>query len=142
MLMDKHRNSPLTIGRLAKAAGVGVETLRYYERSGLMPEPCRGANGYRYYPPQAVDRLRFILQAKKLGFSLREIGELLALQDDPASGCGDVRARAEAKIADIEARIAALTRIRDALAGMAVRCNDPAPLDDCPIMEALNQHER
>jgi len=141
MLMDKHRNPPLTIGRLAKATGVGVETIRYYERSGLMPEPRRGANGYRYYPPEAVDRLQFILQAKNLGFSLREIGELLALQDDPASACGDVRARAEAKIADIDARIAALTRIRNALAAMVARCHDPAPLDDCPVMDALSQHD-
>src|SRR5215467_5078830 len=97
-----------TIGELAKSAGVNVETVRYYERRGLLPKPPRGASGYRLFPPEALRRLQFIRRAQELGFSLDEICELLALRMSPKARCAAVKARAEAKIADIESRISTL----------------------------------
>src|ERR687896_82889 len=91
---------PLTIGQVARQSGVGVETVRFYEREGLLPRPSREASsGYRQYSPEAVSRLRFIRRAKELGFTLREIGELLDLRVDPATNRGDVKRRTAAKIA-------------------------------------------
>src|SRR5919199_5139981 len=92
----------LTIGQIARRAGVGVETVRFYERQGLLEEPARKESGYRQYPEDVVARLRFIKRAKELGFSLKEIKELLALRVDPATTCAEVKARAQAKVADIE----------------------------------------
>jgi MerR family copper efflux transcriptional regulator len=89
----------LTIGQVARDAGVGVETVRFYEREGLLEQPARRASGYRIYELDAVDRLRFIKQAQRLGFTLREIKELFALKLDPAATRSQVRERAEAKIA-------------------------------------------
>ena len=91
----------LTIGQVAREAGVGVETVRFYEREGLIEEPSRRASGYRQFDEAVVDRLRFIREAKELGFTLNEIKELLSLKLDPASSCGDVKHRAEVKIAEI-----------------------------------------
>ena len=107
--------TPLTIGQIARSAGVGVETVRFYERQGLLQEPARKESGYRQYPEDVVARLRFIKRAKELGFSLKEIKELLALRVDPDTTCADVRSRAEAKIADVEEKIKALQRIKKAL---------------------------
>lgn len=100
----------MAIGQMARAAGAGVETIRFYEREGLLEHPARSASGYRKYPPEAVARLRLIRQAKELGFSLNEIKKLFALRVAPGKSCSDVRARAERKIADIDQRIAALDR--------------------------------
>src|SRR5262245_35107394 len=111
---------PLTIGQVAREAGVGVETVRFYEREGLLDEPARRASGYRQYTRDAVARLRFIRRAKELGFTLKEIGELLALRDDPGA---DVRARAAAHLTDIEARIRDLTRMRGALVQLIDTCH-------------------
>src|SRR5215469_14163370 len=102
----------LTIGQLARRAGVGIETVRFYERQGLLAEPARRASGYRQYTEDVVTRLRFIRRAKELGFSLREIAELIALRLDPTKTCGDVRRRAKAKVADIEAKIRDLERMK------------------------------
>ena len=85
--------SPLRSGELAKQAGVNVETLRVYERKGILPQPPRRASGYREYPPDAVDRIRFIKRAQELGFTLKEIKELLELGADPQTTCADLRAR-------------------------------------------------
>src|SRR3954451_20796962 len=106
---------PLTIGTVARRAGVGVETVRFYEREGLLDEPARRASGYRQYAEEAIDRLRFIRRAKQLGFTLREIKGLLALRLDAGAERADVRRHAEAKIADIDAKIADLARMREAL---------------------------
>src|SRR5881394_2167200 len=95
----------LSIGQVARRAGVGVETVRFYEREGLLEEPARKASGYRQYTGDVVARLRFIKRAKDLGFTLREIAELLALRSDPDNPCAEVRQRAQAKVADIDARI-------------------------------------
>ncbi|MFC6050407.1 MerR family DNA-binding protein, partial [Methylobacterium hispanicum] len=100
-----------TIGKAAREAGVGVETIRFYERQGLIAQPAKGA-GYRTYPPEVIARIRFIRQAQRIGFSLKEAQELLALRADPQADCGDVRARARHKIAEVDARIAELLRVR------------------------------
>lgn len=127
----------LTIGQLADAAGVSVQTVRFYERKGLLPEPPRSASGYREYPESDVARLGFIRRAQGLGFTLAEIGELLSLRMDAGTTPGQVRERVEEKIADVDARIAELARIRAALSSMAGACDVHGPLGDCPFLEAL-----
>src|SRR5262249_10440299 len=127
----------LTIGQVARQAGVGVETVRFYEREGLLAEPARRESGYRQYEGGAVARLRFIRRAKELGFTWKEIRELLALRDDPDAGRADVRQRAERKVADIEARVRDLVRMRDALGRLAAACHGDGPAEGCPILEAL-----
>lgn len=116
--------STLTIGQAAKRAGAGVETIRFYEREGLIDEPPRRPSGYRQYPSTVVARLRFIRTAKDLGFTLKEIRELLALRVDSRSRCGDVKRLAEIKIAGIEARIKALQRMRRTLRGLTRACEE------------------
>ena len=128
----------LSIGELARRAGVGVETIRFYERRGLLDEPRRTASGYRDYEPGFVDRVRFIRKAKTLGFELREIGELLALACDQGSTCADVRRQAEAKVADAEARIGELQRIRRALLDLAADCHGDLPASSCPFLDRLD----
>jgi len=127
----------ITIGKLARRAGVGVETIRFYERKGLLPEPPRTRSGYRAYPEETVRRLRFIRRAKELGFTLREIRELLALRAGPEATCDAVRERARAKIADIEARIRTLEAMRAALERLAADCPASGPVRACPILDAL-----
>jgi MerR family mercuric resistance operon transcriptional regulator len=127
----------LTIGQLAKRAEVNIQTVRYYERRGLMPEPPRRESGYRQYPHDAVVRIQFIKHAKELGFSLKEISELLSLRVDPYTSCGDVKRRAEAKIAEIEDKIRALRRMKKALSRLAATCRGDGPTSECPILEAL-----
>lgn len=132
----------LTIGQLAKQAGVGVETLRFYEREGLIAEPeRRPSSRYRQYPPQAVRRVRFIRHAKDLGFTLKEIQELLELRVNPDSTCADVRGRAKDKIQDIEGRIASLERMKSALERLARKCRGQGPTTECPILEELDRLE-
>ena len=131
----------MTIGKAAKMAGVGVETLRFYEREGLIDTPRRTASGYRLYPADVVRRVRFIRRAKDLGFSLKEIADLLALRLDPNSSCADVRRKARAKIADIEERIRALESMREALVRLADRCTSDGPSSGCPILEELDRLE-
>ncbi len=127
----------LTIGKLAKSAGINIETVRYYERIGIMPEPKRRESGYRQYSQEDVSRLKFILHAKELGFSLKEIRELLELRVDPETNCEEVRQQAETKITDIERKIADLKRIRTALMNLATACKERKQTDECPILEAL-----
>lgn len=105
----------VTIGQLARRAQVHVETVRYYERRGLLPQPIRQWSGYRQYSQDDVTRLRFIKHAQRLGFSLKEIAELLSLRVDPDTSCRDVKHRAEAKLADIEEKIRTLEQIKNAL---------------------------
>src|SRR3990172_7588725 len=105
----------LTIGRLAKKAQVNIETVRYYERRGLLPEPPRRQSGYRQYSENDVSRLLFIKRAQTLGFTLKEILELLSLRVDPKTTCGDVKRRAEVKIAGMEERIRDLQKMEKAL---------------------------
>lgn len=128
----------LTIGQLAKKAQVNVETVRYYERRGLLPKPPRRESGYREYTPAAVACLQFIKQAKELGFSLKEIVELLSLRVDPGTTCGDVKQRAEAKIADIDKKIQAFQRMKKALTKLVGLCHGVGPISQCPILELLD----
>jgi len=129
----------LTIGRLAKQAGVNLETVRYYERRGLLPKPPRSASGYRLFPSDAARRLRFIRRAQELGFSLKEIRELLSLRVLRNTTSRDIRARAEAKIADIEAKICSLGSMKKILRKLTGVCNGCAPLAKCPILESLDK---
>jgi MerR family mercuric resistance operon transcriptional regulator len=130
---------PLTIGQVARRASIGVETVRFYERRGLLEEPPRKESGYRQFSEDVVDRLRFIRRAKGLGFSLKEIAELIALRLDPTTTCGDVRRRAKAKVADIEAKIRDLERMKQALLKLSTACKGRGPLSQCSILEALSK---
>lgn len=127
----------LSIGQVARRAGVGVETVRFYERQGLLDEPERRASGYRQYGDEAVAVLRFIRRAKELGFTLKEIKGLLALRLDAAATRKDVRREARAKVADIEAKIADLQRMRDALLTLVDQCHGDGAATGCPILKAL-----
>lgn len=132
---------PLTIGQVARQAGVGVETVRFYERKGLLNEPARRPSGYRQYEEDVVARLRFIRRAKELGFTLNEIKELLSLRLDPSTSCADVKSRAQAKIADIEERIRTLQRMKKALADLTKACSGRGPISECPILDALDPQD-
>ena len=128
----------MTIGELAARAGVNVQTVRYYERRGLLDAPTRRPSGYREYDAGALDRLRFIRRAQELGFTLAEIDELLALRLDPHTTAASVKARAEEKIAEIDGKLRDLERIRHALTHLAGRCRGGhGPVGDCPLLEAL-----
>ena len=132
------QSSSLTIGAVAKRVGVAIDTIRYYEREGLLPEPQRRASGYRSYGEDAIAQLRFIRRAKDLGFTLEEIRELLALSVDRQRGVKAVKQRAE-KLAAIEQRIAELQRVRDGLAKLVASCPGHGRPEECPILRALSQ---
>ena len=128
----------LTIGALAKRAGVGVETVRFYERRGLMRRPTRPRTGYRSYPEDTVARIRFILNAQALGFTLQEISGLLALRVTAGTSCAAVRSRAAAKLADVKQRMAELRRIQIALEKLVAACPGRGALVSCTILENLD----
>jgi MerR family mercuric resistance operon transcriptional regulator len=125
----------LTIGKVARAAGVNVETVRYYQRSGLVAEPPRPAGSVRRYSGETVARLRFIKRAQELGFSLAEIRRLLALGD--RQSCGRARALAAAKLSLVHARIADLERLRTVLESLIGRCDAGRGKVVCPIIQTL-----
>ena len=127
----------LRIGEVAKQAGVGVETVRFYEREGLLHEPERRASGYRQYDEEAVAVLRFIRRAKELGFTLKEIKSLLNLRLDTLATRADVREQAREKVADIEAKIADLQRMKDSLQKLTRKCSGHGATKGCPILDAL-----
>lgn len=128
----------LTIGRAAKAADVGVETVRFYERRGLIDQPRKPArSGFRTYPDDVVPRLRFIRRAQAMGFSLDEIGELLSLRADPAADCGKVRKHAATKLAEVDRKLAELNRMRVALEAVVAACPARGALRQCTILETL-----
>lgn len=128
----------LTIGALARAAGVNVETIRYYERRGLLRKPPRPEYGYRKYPSAAVKWVRFIKNAQGLGFSLREIQELLSLGLEAHGDCSQVLALTSHKIADVEAKIKALEAIKLTLVELSKKCPGEGSLSFCPIWERLD----
>lgn len=129
----------VTIGVLARLTGVGIETLRFYEREGLLAQPHRPSRGYRHYPPEAAARVRFIRRAKALGFTLEEISELLALRAQPGVACGAVREQALAKVADIDRKLQELGQLRDAVAALAQACRGDMPMRQCSILGALDE---
>lgn len=128
----------LTIGQLAKEANVHVETVRYYERRGLLAAAGRRSSGYRQYAADAVGRIRFIKRAQELGFSLHEIAELLSLRVEAQTACTEVKQRAEAKVAEIEQKLEALQRMRQVLLELLQHCDMEEPTGECPILAALD----
>jgi MerR family copper efflux transcriptional regulator len=132
---------PLTRGKLAKRCDVNFETIRFYEQEGLIPEPLRTESNYRLYTPDTVRRVRFIRRAQDLGFTLKEIKELLALRAAPRAKCAEVYARAEAKIRDIDAKIQTLGAMRRALSKLMSECTGRGGASECPILDALDDDE-
>ena len=131
----------LTRGEVAQQAKVHVETLRYYERRGLVSIPLRSVSNYRLYPEDTVRRVRFIKRAQDLGLSLKEIKELLALRAAPRAQCGAVRERTVAKLNDIEEKIRTLQAMKKALSKLVAECSGRGPITECPILEALDAEE-
>ena len=129
----------LGIGQLAKQGGVGIDTVRYYERNGLLAPRSRLASGYRRYGDIELARLRFIRRAQGLGFPLKEIKQLLALSAQ--RDVGRVKRSAQAKLLDVEARIAALVRMRNGLATLIEACPGHGRAADCPILRALTEDD-
>lgn len=128
----------MRIGQVAEQAGVGVETLRYYERRGLLSMPRRRDSGYREFDADAVARVRFIRRAQDLGFTLQEIGGLLALWQDSLTSCDLVQQRAGEAMGRIEHKIAELQRMRDALGQYVRACSRSSALAECPLLRALS----
>lgn len=131
----------MTIGKLAQQAGVGIETIRFYEREGLIETPTRTASGYRQYSEDVVRRLQFIRRAKELGFTLNEIKELLSLRVNRSVTCATVKRKAEKKIADIDAKLRTLRSMKRALVELTKTCNADGALDECPILNAMDEGE-
>ncbi len=129
----------MTISQLARESSVNLETIRYYERRGLIPKPPRNASGYRQYSQEDIARTKFIKRAQALGFSLKEISEILSLRMEPGTTCGDIKARVEAKIDEVEQKIADLRQMRKALLKLVSKCTGKGPVGQCPILEILNK---
>ena len=127
----------MRIGEVARQANVNIQTLRYYERRGLLPEPERGRSGYRAYDPDTVKLVRFIKRAQELGFTLREIEDLIELRQSTRRGA-EVRAVASAKVENMERRIRQLNAMREALEELVAACDCESSTPSCPIIEALN----
>ena len=127
----------VTIGKLAKQADVSIDSIRFYERKGLLEEPTRTESNYRVYSPDAAKRLRFIKKAQKLGFSLGEIHELIRVSHDSSASKADIKQITEEKIADIRSRITDLTRMLKALEQLDDCCDGDGPLEECPILKSL-----
>ncbi len=130
-----------TIRWVAKEADVNAQTVLYYERRGLLPAPRRAANGYRLYDDNAVRRIRFIKRAQELGFSLKQIAALLALQERQGASCTEISAMAASHLEDIEQKIRALERMRQALIPLVDACPGKGPLNACPILDSLEGDE-
>lgn len=128
-----------SIGQVAKQSGISVETIRYYEKEGLLKEPERKESGYRQYKQEAIARLSFIQQAKELGFSLKEIGELLSIRADENNLCKEVKQLAQEKLEDIENKLKLLQRMRKSLKKLVDVCPGQVPLNECPILDALEK---
>ncbi len=128
---------PMTIGQVASHAGVNVQTIRYYERRGLIPEPERTPSGYRRYTDEVVRRVGFIKRAQELGFSLSEISDLLKLRVQSATACTAIERRARSKIAVVEEKIADLQRMKRVLGQLVAACETREHTGDCPILKAM-----
>ena len=135
--MGNSQAKSLTIGRLAQQADVGIDTVRFYERRGLLPEPARTASGYRLYTPETIDRLNFIRRAKDLGFTLEEIISLLGLQDSRGSEAA-VKELTRRKLEQINSKMQDLGRMRDVLTALEHDCAGTGDVRTCPIIEALS----
>lgn len=140
--MDTSIAQHVTIGTVARRAAVSIDTIRYYERAGLLPAPRRRASGYRDYDPGVVERLRFIRRAKDLGFTLEEIRELLALSTDRERGVKSVKRRAEARLDQVRQRIRELQRVQRGLQKLIDACPGHGALEHCPILRALGREDK
>lgn len=127
----------MRIGELAQQTGLSIETIRYYEREGLINKPRRSASGYRQFDEQDVRQIEFITQAKELGLTLSEIKKLQEMQGNPEYSSEDVKATIDAKIADMDAKISTWQEIRQTLIQLSHSCQDKTPIDQCPILQAL-----
>jgi len=128
----------MKIGELSKMTDVSIDTVRYYEKRGLIPKSVRSASGYRQYNKHDATRLKFIVQAKELGFTLDEIGQLLALRRD-GRACIEVRSVAESKAQEIDMKIQKLSRMRQTLLELAEQCEKSSDNDPCPILNSLEE---
>ncbi len=131
----------MRIGAVARECGISIDTIRYYEREGLLSPPRRRPSGYREYDADALARLRFIRRAKDLGFSLEDIRELLSLSTDREHGVEGVKQRAQRRLALVDERLAQLQRMRDGLQELIANCSGHGPLGECPILRALSGTE-
>ncbi len=129
----------MTIGEVATRSRVNIQTVRYYERRGLLPTPRRSTAGYRQYPEDVVPRIRFIKRAQELGFTLEEIAELLALRVLQGEACHEVSHRASAKVALVRQKLRELENLKRVLEGLVEACERRAPTAECPILEALEE---
>ncbi|WP_028030704.1 MerR family transcriptional regulator [Gemmobacter nectariphilus] len=136
-MSDHERESGFTRGDLARTTGCNIETIRYYEKTDLLPDPPRTDAGYRIYSAAHATRLRFILRARELGFSMEDIRGLMGLEDGTAPTCAEVKERTERHLADVRAKIADLRRIETVLAATASRCSG-AEVPDCPVLDAIS----
>ncbi len=132
----------LTVGEVSKGAKVNIETLRYYERRGLVPKPPRSVSNYRLYPEETVRRIQFIKRAQELGFSLKEIKDLLSLRATVGARCAQVQKRATDKIQDIEQKIKTLRAMKKALSKLVAECSGQGPVTNCPILESLDSEKK
>lgn len=133
----------MRISEVAKAADVGVETVRFYERRGLIEQPKKPVNGgFRFYPEQVAVEIRFIRQAQELGFSLGEIEDLLSLKSEPDTDCSEIRHRALSKREDVDIKIKRLRRIRGTLTKLIDACPGEGALESCSIIDAMGPNER
>ena len=135
-MTDHERETGITRGDLARATGCNIETIRYYEKAGLLPDPPRTGAGYRIYSAADVRRLRFILRARELGFPMDDIRGLMGLGDGTAPTCAEVKERTERHLEDVRMRIADLRRIETVLAATASRCSG-AEVPECPVLDAI-----
>jgi len=131
----------MKIGQLAELSGMSIDTIRFYEKQGLIPPPERTRSNYRSYPEGTERRLVFIRKARNLGFTLQEIGQLLTLSEDCQAESRDVRERAQQKLRDLDARIQEMERMRQSLARLVQACSGHGPRSQCPILEALSDDE-
>ena len=127
----------LKIGQVAKQTGVTVETIRFYEKQNLITTPQRTESGYRQYPLDTIKRVRFIQHAKDVGFTLKEVTELLALRRKPNASCTEIKLRTLQQIEEVDQKISDLKKIREALGRMVMKCSGHGALSECPILEEL-----
>lgn len=141
--MPRSKIQALTIAKAARQAGVGVETIRFYERRGLIEQPSKpNGSGFRVYSPEQIARIKFIRQAQQIGFSLHEIQELLSLRADPAADCSAVRVQAVVKLEDVRRKIEQLRRIGEALEALIAACPGHGGIEACTILDALSDVPR
>lgn len=131
----------MTIGQTAEIIGINVQTIRFYEREGLLPRVPRSSSGYRQFDADLIKRIQFIRHAQEVGFSLREISELLSLRAAPDGSCSDVQGYAEEKIARLEGRMRKLESMKRTLEKLVTLCESGLPASACPILEALDENE-